>query len=221
MNPPSSSSFAPTRWTLVLQARGRTPEARAALSDLCAICHAPVREFVRQWLHGAGGADDLTQEFFAEILTRGHLGDPDPERGRFRSFLLGAVKHFLSHARERARAQKQGGGAGTESLDAGIDIPDPALPPDSAFDRHWARLPWSKSKWAICSRPCPDSIPGVRKIHAIADFPDRNDEARAPRIVAQNGPQTGNDLINSPCTGERAPPGHGTQQCIARECPSR
>jgi RNA polymerase sigma-70 factor (ECF subfamily) len=132
------ASFAPTRWTLVVQAQGRTPEARAALSDLCAACYAPVQEFIRQWLHGADRADDLTQEFFAELLSRGGVEGAVPERGRFRSYLLGAVKHFLSHARERERSQKRGGGVEFHPLDAGVETADAALPPDAAFDRQWA-----------------------------------------------------------------------------------
>lgn len=139
MNAVGAGSFNPTRWTLVVQAQGRTPEARAALSDLCAAYYTPVQEFIRQWLRGADKADDLTQEFFAEILSRGGVDGATPARGRFRSFLLGAVKHFLSHARERERALKRGGGREFQSLDeSGGDAPDPALPPDAAFDRQWA-----------------------------------------------------------------------------------
>ena len=135
----SDSAFAPTRWTLVVQAQGRSPESRAALSDLCAAYYAPVQEFIRQWLSGADRADDLTQEFFARILSRGGVDGAEPGRGRFRSFLLGAVKHFLSHAREREQAQKRGGGQTLLPLaEGGESAPDPALPPDAAFDRQWA-----------------------------------------------------------------------------------
>ncbi len=136
---PDNSAFSPTRWTLVVQAQGRTPEARAALSDLCAAYYSPVQEFIRQWLPGADKADDLTQEFFAQLLARGGVDGADRERGKFRSFLLGAVKHFLSHAREREQSLKRGGGREIHPLDAASDaVPDPALPPDAAFDRHWA-----------------------------------------------------------------------------------
>ena len=136
---PDNSAFSPTRWTLVVQAQGRTPEARAALSDLCAAYYSPVQEFIRQWLRGADKADDLTQEFFAQLLARGGVDGADRERGKFRSFLLGAVKHFLSHAREREQSLKRGGGREIHPLDAASDaVPDPALPPDAAFDRHWA-----------------------------------------------------------------------------------
>lgn len=131
-------AFAATRWTLVVQAQGRTPEGRAALSDLCAAYYAPVQEFIRQWLRGADKADDLTQEFFAELLRRGGVEGAVREQGKFRSFLLGAVKHFLSHAREREQAQKRGGGVEFQPLEAGGEVPDAALPPDEAFDRQWA-----------------------------------------------------------------------------------
>lgn len=134
----SSSAFHPTRWTLVVQAQGRTPEARAALSDLCAAYYTPVYEFIRHWLHGADKAQDLTQAFFEEILSRGGVEGAEQGRGRFRSFLLGAVKHFLSRAREREQAQKRGGGAAFHPLDTTCDAPDPSLPPDAAFDRQWA-----------------------------------------------------------------------------------
>ena len=137
MNTPGSA-FSPTRWTLVVQAQGHTPEAKAALSDLCAAYYAPVAEFIRQWLRGADKAADLTQEFFAEILSRGGVEGADPDRGRFRSFILGAVKHFLSRAREREQTAKRGGSIGIESLDESHEILDPALPPDAAFDRQWA-----------------------------------------------------------------------------------
>ncbi len=137
MNTPASA-FSPTRWTLVVQAQGRTPEARAALSDLCAAYYAPVAGFIRHWLNGSDKAEDLTQAFFAEILSRGGVDGAEQDRGRFRSFLFGAVKHFLGHAREREQTQKRGGGIEFHPLDAGYEMPDSALPPDAAFDRQWA-----------------------------------------------------------------------------------
>jgi RNA polymerase sigma factor (sigma-70 family) len=143
------SAFSPTRWTLVVQAQGRTPEARAALSDLCAAYYTPVQEFIRQWLRGADKADDWTQEFFAELLSRGGVDGAAPCRGKFRSFLLGAVKHFLSHAREREQALKRGGGVVFQPLDAGAETADAALPPDAAFDRQWALTLLSRTMDAL------------------------------------------------------------------------
>jgi RNA polymerase sigma-70 factor (ECF subfamily) len=131
-------AFAATRWTLVRRASGKSPEASAALAELCAASYEPVRAFIRTWCRDDGRADDLTQDFFAEILGHRGIAGADPERGKFRTFLLGAVKHFLSRVREKERAQKRGGGRIPESLDAVHEIEDSSLPPDAAFDRQWA-----------------------------------------------------------------------------------
>ena len=147
-NPVSSSQFAPTRWTQILQARGESAEAQAALSKLCAAYWKPVFSFIRREGRDEETARDLTQEFFTRLLARRGLDTVEPGRGRFRSFLLGAVKHFLADERDRAQAARRGGGrsivsigagAGTNTT-AGLQIPDPAgPPPDAVFDREWAQ----------------------------------------------------------------------------------
>jgi RNA polymerase sigma-70 factor (ECF subfamily) len=141
------AGFMPTRWTLVLRARGESPAAQAALEELCEAYYAPVLTFIR---HAGGDEDaarDLTQEFFARLLARHGINTVEPGRGRFRSFLLGAVKHFLADQHDHARAAKRGGGRTVVSLEAGaapntttaLQIPDPAGPaPDTVFDRQWA-----------------------------------------------------------------------------------
>jgi RNA polymerase sigma factor (sigma-70 family) len=137
----------PTRWTLVLRARGESPAAQAALSELCEAYYAPVLAFIRYAGHDGESARDLTQEFFARLLAQHGLGAADPGRGRFRSYLLGAVKHFLANQHDRARAAKRGGGHTVVSIEAGagtnttaqLQIPDTGSPlPDTAFDRQWA-----------------------------------------------------------------------------------
>ena len=142
---PQAGAFAPTRWTLVLRARGDSPEARAALSELCEAYWTPVFRFLRIEGRDEDTARELTQEFFARLLTRGGLDTVEPGRGRFRSFLLGAVKHFLADVRDHERRLKRGGGQALEPLVAetdtspGLQIPDPSgTPPDTYFDRHWA-----------------------------------------------------------------------------------
>jgi RNA polymerase sigma factor (sigma-70 family) len=142
---PASGGFQQTRWTLVLRARGDSPEARAALSDLCAAYYEPVFDFVRRHATDEDSARDLTQEFFARLLARHGLGSVDPQRGRFRSYLLGAVKNFLSTMREHSRRLKRGAGQPLESISAGTDtspglqVADSvALSPDREFDRKWA-----------------------------------------------------------------------------------
>jgi RNA polymerase sigma factor (sigma-70 family) len=139
--------FAPTRWTVVLRARGDSPESRQALGELCEAYWSPVFRFLRSEGRDEDTARELTQEFFARLLNRGGLGQVEPERGRFRSYLLGAVKHFLSDARAREHRLKRGQGMAPESLDLatrggtlpGLQVPDPnGLPPDTFFDRAWA-----------------------------------------------------------------------------------
>jgi RNA polymerase sigma factor (sigma-70 family) len=138
------SAFAPTRWTLVLRARGESSQARAALGELCEAYYQPVFRFLRREGREEDAARELTQEFFARLLAGGGLGAADPRRGRFRSYVLGAVKHFLANQRDHERRAKRGGGSIPESLDAddtspALQIADDASAPDDAiFDRSWA-----------------------------------------------------------------------------------
>lgn len=137
--------FVTTRWTYVLEARGKTPEAKLALSELCETYWTPVFRFLRREGRNEDAARELTQEFFARILARDGFAHADPVRGRFRSFLLGAVKHFLSDIRARESAEKRGGGTPAVCLpdgnatDGGLQLSDhAATTPDTYFDRQWA-----------------------------------------------------------------------------------
>ena len=142
---PQPGAFAATRWTLVLRARGESPEARAALGELCEAYWAPVFRFLRHEGRDEDTARELTQEFFARLLARRGFDTAEPGRGRFRSFLLGAVKHFLADVRDHERRLKRGGGQTPEPLinetdtSPGLQIADPsAAVPDAVFDRQWA-----------------------------------------------------------------------------------
>ena len=137
--------FATTQWTRVLEACGNSPDAKAALSDLCAAYYGPVFAFIRWHAPDEEAARDLTQEFFARLLAQEGLGPLDPQRGRFRSYMLRAVKHFLANMHKHARRLKRGGGQPVVSINAGTDtspglqLPDPkASSPDREFDRKWA-----------------------------------------------------------------------------------
>lgn len=141
---PLTAAFHPTQWTLVLAARGGTAEARAALSDLCGGYYAPVAAFLRRDGRDDDAARETAHAFFAEVLTKG-VGSPDPERGKFRSYLLGALKHFLSRQRTVEGAVKRGGHAERIPLvtetDTSPGLPMPAAPetePELAYDREWA-----------------------------------------------------------------------------------
>jgi RNA polymerase sigma factor (sigma-70 family) len=142
---PLPGGFVTTQWTRVLEARGDSPGAKAALSDLCAAYYAPVFAFIRRGAPDEDSARDLTQEFFARLLARQGIATVDPQRGRFRSFLLGAVKHFLADMREHAHRLKRDAGEPLESIDPGTDtspglqLADPNAPsPEREFDRKWA-----------------------------------------------------------------------------------
>ncbi len=137
--------FPDTRWSQVVRARGREPLAQAALSDLCAAYYEPVFVFLRGEGRGDDAARELAQEFFARLLSGTGVDGAEERRGKFRTFLLGAVKHFLSVRRRHDGCEKRGGGMvpeplspGTESA-PGLEPPDARqLPPDAAFDRQWA-----------------------------------------------------------------------------------
>jgi RNA polymerase sigma factor (sigma-70 family) len=135
MSEPATS----TRWSLVQQAQGDTPVSRAALSELCAIYHAPVHAFVKHWCRDAQAADDLTQSFFARVLGGGEIDGADAQRGRFRTYLIGAVKHFIAAQHRDAAALKRGGAALHVSDKEAHELADGRmLPPDAEFDRAWA-----------------------------------------------------------------------------------
>ncbi|NQV25750.1 MAG: sigma-70 family RNA polymerase sigma factor [Rhodopirellula sp.] len=151
-----SHRFQTTHWTQVVAARGDSPEAREALRSLCETYYSPVELFVQRYITTTGAnandeARDLTHEFFAKLLEGLSLNHADRNRGRFRSYLLGAVKHFLADYRDQEQALKRGGGQRIQSLsgssdsasgaspESEFDVAGPdGFPPDAYFDRQWA-----------------------------------------------------------------------------------
>src|SRR5215813_1425775 len=110
--------FATTHWSLVLAAGKRaSADALAALAALCQTYWYPLYAYVRRQGHQPDDAQDLTQEFFARLLEKHYLQSADPERGRFRSFLLTTFKRFLSKERDRERTKRRGGGRKVLPLD--------------------------------------------------------------------------------------------------------
>lgn len=118
--------------------------AHAALARLCQTYWFPLYAHVRRRGFSAHDAEDLTQDFFARLLTRPLIAQANPARGRFRAFILTALNHFLADARDRARAEKRGGTHivfsfdGPSAEDQFRAIADDAAPPDQSFDRAWA-----------------------------------------------------------------------------------
>lgn len=137
--------FAATRWSMVLAAGDReAPERDAALNALCTAYWYPLYAYIRSRGMAPEDAKDLTQDFIASLLRRGSLSNLSPERGRFRSYLLAALKKFLADEHSRAAAAKRGGGEVPISLDAMSPEARYALEPatttgpDALFDRRWA-----------------------------------------------------------------------------------
>jgi DNA-directed RNA polymerase specialized sigma24 family protein len=138
-------NFHTTQWGLVAAASAEgSPEARAALEELYRLYCYPVYAFVRRRGHGRQDAQDLTQDFFVHLLEKRTLGRADSQRGRFRSFLLGALDYFLAHAAERARAGKRGGGCQWVFLDDDaaensyqLAAPE-GMTAEKVFDARWA-----------------------------------------------------------------------------------
>lgn len=143
--PTPGDVFVTTRWTLVVAAgREPTPESAQALEELCRAYWYPLYTYVRRQGHAREEAEDLVQGFFASFLAKNYLAGLNAERGRFRAFLLAALKHYLANERDRARAIKRGGGEAPLALDwQGADTRyriDPADPlnPEKLYDREWA-----------------------------------------------------------------------------------
>lgn len=134
-----------THWSVVIAA-GRGPSAKSdtALATLCETYWYPLYAFVRRQGFNSEEAQDLTQGFFAKLLEKNYVADADQQRGRFRSFLLTALKHFLSNERDRVRAKKRGGGRLSISLDFPTGEkqyqcePADTMTPSRLYERRWA-----------------------------------------------------------------------------------
>jgi RNA polymerase sigma-70 factor (ECF subfamily) len=146
------SGFATTQWSQVLAARdGSDSEVRTALAVLFEAYWYPLYAYVRRQGTSPEEAADLTQAFFAYLLEKDVLKSVDPSEGKFRSFLLATLKHFLSHEREKANAQKRGGDQVGISLDAKLAEsrygyePSDNLTPEQIYERRWALIVLERS----------------------------------------------------------------------------
>ena len=138
-------AFATTQWNLIVAAgRGSENQIKVAMEELCRTYWYPLYAHVRRRGHSKEDAEDLTQAFFARLLEKKFFDGLSPERGRFRFFLLAALKHFLANEWDKSQRQKRGGGVELLSLDwqdaesrYRIDPAD-QLSPDKLYDRAWA-----------------------------------------------------------------------------------
>jgi RNA polymerase sigma-70 factor (ECF subfamily) len=143
----AAREFATTRWSVVMAAGAPdSPRSADALAQLCQAYWYPLYAYVRRQGHSAHDAQDLTQEFFARLLEKNYLAAVSREKGRFRSFLLASLKHFLANEWDKARALKRGGGQEIIHLDAhdaetrySLE-PKEMLSADKIYERRWAML---------------------------------------------------------------------------------
>ena len=143
---PGAGVFATTHWSVVVRAGDSgSPEAVSAMERLCRTYWYPLYVFVRRKGHSHEDASDLTQAFFARFLEKDFLRSVDASRGRFRTFLLTAMTHFLANEWDRTQAQRRGGGCSIFSLDAvsaeeryRVEPVEQATP-ETIFERRWAQ----------------------------------------------------------------------------------
>jgi RNA polymerase sigma-70 factor (ECF subfamily) len=137
--------FRTTRWSMVLSARAKNePGSAEALSGLCEAYWYPLYSFARRSGRSADDARDLTQGYFLRLMERDYLDDVRQERGKFRSFLLASMKHYMANEHRDATAQKRGGGEQPLSLDFDAaetryrNEPADDRTPEKAYERQWA-----------------------------------------------------------------------------------
>jgi len=141
---PSRPAFVTTHWSVVLTAaHGDSTQARDALANLCKTYWHPLYTYVRRRGYSPEDAEDLTQGFFAQLLEHNAVATVNQENGRFRSFLLACLNHFLSDEWDKARAQKRGGGKvvsfDTQTAESWLEqVPSATLTPEQAFELRWA-----------------------------------------------------------------------------------
>jgi RNA polymerase sigma factor (sigma-70 family) len=137
--------FATTHWSVVLAAgNSQSPSAAEALEILCRTYWYPLYAFVRRQGHSPHDTEDLLQGFFARFLEKHYLRDVDRAKGRFRSFLLAALKHFLANEWDKAKAVKRGGRVDFLSLEGEAaesryyEEPASELTPEKLYEQRWA-----------------------------------------------------------------------------------
>lgn len=143
--PPAAGWFGTTHWSVVLTAGDlQSPDAQACLTQLCQTYWFPLYGCVRRHGYPPADAEDLTQAFFAKLLEKNQIALADPERGRFRTFLLRSLENFLRTQHRDRNAQKRGGGRQIISWDAQTaeeryaDQPVETASPAELFEREWA-----------------------------------------------------------------------------------
>jgi RNA polymerase sigma-70 factor (ECF subfamily) len=183
--PVSVARFDSTQWSLVLRAREDTPDARTALDRLCRAYRPPVVAYIRNRGYAADATEDLAQTFFTQFIEDAYHETADPARGRFRAFLLIALKRFLINADAEAHTLKRGGAISLRRLDdSQLNADQIALNgdgPEQAFDRSWAMTVLDKAmrKLRAEAEQAGKSVLFEQLAEFLTERPDEADYARA------------------------------------------
>jgi RNA polymerase sigma-70 factor (ECF subfamily) len=189
--------FNTTRWTVVLQAAlSESPEARRAINRLCRDYWYPLYAHVRRHGRSVQDAEDITQEFFVRLLSHDYLKLADPQRGRFRTFLLTSLGHFMITEWRKANAAKRGGDLEFVSLDVEAaerrfqDEPADSLSPDRIFQKQWAvallEQVFSRLSLEYASARKQPMFDGLRP-HVLGETADETQTALATRLGMTGG----------------------------------
>ena len=183
------AKFDSTQWSLVLQARTDTPDARGALDALCRTYRPPVLAYIRGRGYAADGAEDLAQTFFARFIENAYHASADPARGRFRAFLLVALKRFLINQDAEAHALKRGGDVSLRRLDdSQLNAEDLAADgggPEQAFERSWAMAVLDAAMRKLrAEAESADKLPLFEQLSEfLTERPDEADYERVARVL--------------------------------------
>src|SRR5882672_3567870 len=182
--------FATTHWSVVLSAgQASSTHASESLEKLCRAYWPPLYSFIRRQGHGPEEAQDLTQAFFAKLLRKNFWARADPQKGRFRSFLLTALRHFMADERDRGRTAKRGGGLSFISLDeqaseerflAGLGQ---NLDSQQQFDRQWATTVLEQARAKLRQECVASGKLGLYDRVSLVD--GRSDSALPLAVIAQ------------------------------------
>ncbi len=180
------AAFATTHWSVVLTTQSQSPASQEALEQLCRTYWPPVYSFLRRQGRTEEGARELTQRFFARLLERRDFGPTRREKRRLRSYLLGALKHFLINERRRAGTAKRGPGRAPiplEEMEDGVEFESDSLSPDRIFDQRWAitMLDQTMARLTRESQHLPSAALDARLTELLADELDHASLARIAR----------------------------------------
>jgi RNA polymerase sigma-70 factor (ECF subfamily) len=194
---PGRAKFATTRWSLIAATHQATdsPDAQAALATLCETYWVPVYAFIRRSGHSPEDARDLAQGFFTKVIEKGYFRDADRTRGRFRTFLLTSVRHYMSNQRDAARTLKRGGTIPHISLEIETDDrtftmdPPDTETPEHVYERRWALAILAGALSELQARY--DSAPRARLFETLKPMLTGEDPSSYAALSAETGMSEG------------------------------